>query len=263
MKKYILIFTLSLLMPIMSIQACDIKNPAGCDREGLIEIIKQIIISRTKSLEKPEIKPLEEIVKVPAPASLGLLEASILAKYAESLTGVDGSVILAIISRESSSGERFGGGIGNCYLKDIETGEGVDSKGNTVKRVMSPDRDIPSFLEITKDLGVSHDSLLVSCPMGSSWGGAIGIGQFIPSSWSLVSKEVTGFLGKVADPWAVKDGILAIAVLLQKNGVADNPRLGICRYHSGRCTANGEQYADDILSKADLIKGKVGDMLKN
>ncbi|OQB04095.1 MAG: hypothetical protein BWY21_02099 [Parcubacteria group bacterium ADurb.Bin216] len=128
---------------------------------------------------------------------------------------------------------------------------------------MSPDRDIPSFLEITKDLGVSYNSLLVSCPMGSSWGGAIGIGQFIPSSWSLVSKEVTGFLGKPADPWAVKDGILAIAVLLQKNGVVEDPRLGICRYHSGRCTTNGEKYADDILNKADLIKGKVGDMLKN
>ena len=256
MKKYIFnaIILLALLMPNFNIYAsCSVSNFRDCDREGLVRIIKEIIISRTGN----------KMVDRPVYRSLDLLEASVFAKHVESLTKVDASIILAIISRESSNGERFGGGIGNCYLKNITTGEGIDSKGNYVSRVMSPGRDVSDFLEISETLGKDYDGLLVSCPMESSWGGAIGVGQFIPSSWTLVSDDVSRLLGKTADPWEIMDGFLAIAILLEKNGVLENPKLGICRYHSGRCNANGEKYAEDIISKGGNIRSRINLMIQN
>lgn len=260
MKKYIFItiFTISLFLPSIGVHAsCDVSHLKECDREGLIRIIKEIIISRRNTPVVINNGSQEKTY----PDGLGFLEASVLAKYAGSLTGVDPSIILAIISRESSSGEKFGGGIGNCYLKDIESGAGIYSSGNPASKVMSPSRDIPSFLEIAESLGKDYGELLVSCPAGSGWGGAIGVGQFIPSSWALVSDDVSDILGRPADPWKTKDGFLAIAVLLNKNGVVDDPALGICRYHSGRCNTSGQAYADNIMMKADIIKLKMDSIL--
>ena len=90
---------------------------------------------------------------------------------------------------------------------------------------MKPVRDIPLFVQLTKQLGRNYQETPVSCcifrngkPWG--WGGAMGPAQFIPSTWALFAEQVQQLLQKntVADPWNVQDSFLAAALYLKKLG---------------------------------------------
>ena len=142
-------------------------------------------------------------------------EALKLAKYVENITGVRPAFLLAVLTQESNIGKN----VGQCYLKNLSTGSGiVASTGKFVRRVMKPSRDIKPFLAITKELGRDPLNTLVSCPMSYGWGGAMGPGQFIPSTWIKYSKRVQKITGKPADPWNIKDAFLATALYLKDFG---------------------------------------------
>lgn len=180
-------------------------------------------------------------------------------------TGVRPAFILAILMQETSLGKN----LGSCYLRDYQTGEGVGVNTGSVKpRTMSPTRDVPVFLEITRDLGLNPQSQRVSCwiamyskgsPIG--WGGAMGPAQFIPSTWTLFDERIERALGVgLANPWNPEHAILASALYLSDLGAGlqtySAERDAACRYYSGKkCSAGtGASYGTSVMKKAANIQ---------
>lgn len=178
-------------------------------------------------------------------------EAVKVAKRVENQTGVKAAFILGILTQESQIGHN----VGQCVVKDFDTGAGV--KINTSEdwpRIMKPGRDIPPFRDTIQKLNREGQpkSTLVSCwipacysgndissasvnngnvncgiagykPYG--WGGAMGPAQFIPSTWDLYDEKVTKITGEPADPWNFSHATLAAGLLLKANGAAAGTRV--------------------------------------
>ena len=134
---------------------------------------------------------------------------------------------------------------------------------------MKPTRDIVPFTDITLNLGRDPYKTLVSCPIASagssSWGGAMGPAQFIPSTWKLIKARVATALGVVnADPWNPRDAIMASALFLKDLGaVGDSYTAQIkaaCKYYGSggsKCT-----YGKQVMTKMANIQTKMIDPLQ-
>src|SRR5262249_1918529 len=140
----------------------------------------------------------------------------------------------AILTQESN----LGANVGQCYLKDPETGAGVGKNtGVSFPNVMNPTRDVPVFLEITKGLGINAYQTAVSCPIAGAggWGGAVGPAQFIPSTWKLFAARLENLLGYEANPWAPRDAFMASGMYLSDLGAvgdsASAQMKAACKYY--------------------------------
>ncbi len=174
-----------------------------------------------KKKDEVELKAAEirsrlfELIGVPEAPTFG--QALDIAKYVEGVTGVSPALLLAVLAQESNIGKN----VGQCYLKNPITGQGVVIyNGREISRVMKPSRDVSPFLEITEKLGRDSYNTPVSCPMTYGYGGAMGPAQFIPSTWMIYKDKVKEITGKVADPWNIKDAFLAAALYLVDYGAA-------------------------------------------
>jgi peptidoglycan hydrolase CwlO-like protein len=191
---------------------------------------------------------------------------------AQQKTGVRAAFILGIFAQESSldADATFGKQIGSCYLTDPTTGNGNGANtGSEQKRVMSPTRDVPPFLEITKALGRDPFKTRVSCwqpnydagvPFG--WGGAMGPAQFIASTWMIVKDDLAAALGipGMPDPWNPAHAFMAAAMHLRDIGAAGGTysaeRTAACRYYGGgsACTTVTSVYGNSVMIKTDNIQ---------
>lgn len=154
-----------------------------------------------------------ELIGVPDAPTFG--EAYEMAKNVEAITGVRPAFLLAVLKQESDIGKN----VGQCYLKNDETGAGIIAyNGVEVSNVMKPSRDVSPFLKITKELGRDPHETPVSCPMSYGYGGAMGPAQFIPSTWELYRDRLKEIANRPVDPWNIKDSFLAAAVYLSDYG---------------------------------------------
>lgn len=192
-----------------------------------------------------------ELIGVPKAPTFG--EALDIAKYVQTLTGVRPAFLLAVLTQESNIGKN----VGQCYLKNLETGAGVTAyNGKTVSKVMKPSRDIQPFLEITRELGRDPYNTPVSCPIPSvgGYGGAMGPAQFIPSTWMIYRDRVTAIIGKPADPWDIKDAFLAAALYLADYGAKNQTYNGEWQaamiYFSGTTNTKYRFYGDSVMKIA-------------
>jgi peptidoglycan hydrolase CwlO-like protein len=184
---------------------------------------------------------------------------------ASQVTGVRPAFILGILMQESNLGKN----VGACYVRDFDTGAGVGVNTGTYKsRVMSPVRDIPTFIGIVQRLGLSPTDTRVSCwiPMYSKgkpygWGGAMGPAQFIPSTWKLFEKRIESAMGGIANPWDPQHAILAGALYLKDLGASTQEysaeKNAACRYYSGKkClqSSDGSGYGTSVMKKVQNIQ---------
>ncbi|MEK7106380.1 MAG: lytic murein transglycosylase, partial [Patescibacteria group bacterium] len=189
------------------------------------------------------------------------------ANDASAVSGVTPAFILAIITQESN----LGANQGSCYVTNFDTGAGVGSKtGTPFKNVMKPTRDVGPFQDITIALGRDPAKTLVSCPIASagtsSWGGAMGPAQFIPSTWRGMASKVASALGvKTPDPWNPRDAIMASALFLKELGGVGNSYTAqikaACKYYgSGGSTCT---YGKQVMTKMANIQTKMIDPLQD
>ncbi len=194
-----------------------------------------------------------------------------LAQYAESKTGVQAAMILAILEQETN----LGSNLGSCVYNDI--------RGD--RAVMHPDRDQPIFLAISTILGFDARSRSVSCPLmrggvRTGWGGAMGPSQFIPSTWAVYGgivksgdtwvysessdaiRRING-TGLAANPFNNRDAFLATALLLRDNGATGSysaDRMAALRYYAGWGGASNPAnafYGDGVMNRKAKFEGQI------
>lgn len=193
-----------------------------------------------------------ELIGIPKAPTFG--EAYEIAKFVSAQTGIRPALLLAVLTQESNIGRN----VGQCFLTNPETGEGVRVKtGKKEFKVMSPRRDISPFLKITQELGRDPYNTPVSCPLKDKWGNAIGWGgamgpsQFIPSTWILYQEKVKAITGRLADPWNIKDAFLAAGLYLKDLGGKQNEFRAVMRYFSGYRWSKWEEfYGRSVLAIA-------------
>ncbi|MFH1178422.1 MAG: hypothetical protein V1711_01720 [bacterium] len=179
---------------------------------------------------------------------------------AEKATGTRAAMTLGVLKQETNLGENLGTG--------------------TWRVDMNPNRDQPVFVFITKTLGFDPDKMPVSKKPSYGWGGAMGPGQFIPSTWVcyggfvntksstctppsgatssfwqgpwqyVASKDrVRKLLGgsSPSNPWDAQVAIMATAMLMADNGAGTQTRaaerLAALRYFAGWAGAKNPAYS--------------------
>ncbi|MFI5206316.1 MAG: hypothetical protein ACHQVK_05240, partial [Candidatus Paceibacterales bacterium] len=91
-----------------------------------------------------------DLIGVPNAPTFG--EAYAIAKYVANVTGLRPSFIMAVLTQESNLGKN----VGQCYLKNTSTGDGIRIKtGAYSPKTMNPNRDIPAFLNIISSINQS------------------------------------------------------------------------------------------------------------
>lgn len=206
-------------------------------------------------------KRIFELVGVTKAPTFG--EALEIAKYVESIVGVRPALLLAILTQESNIGRN----VGQCYLSDPQTGAGVKiNSGTKLSRVMSPTRDVPHFLNITKALGRDPYSTPVSCPMSFGWGGAMGPAQFIPSTWNIYKDRVAAIIGRPGDPWNIRDAFLAAGLYLADYGAAAQTYNAEWKaamiYFSGSTNTRYRFYGDSVMALATRYQADIDTLEK-
>ncbi|MBI2449932.1 MAG: hypothetical protein HYV47_00175 [Candidatus Nealsonbacteria bacterium] len=240
----------------------------------------------TEEEYQKQLKEKQEIEKVAAQIRsrlfelIGVPEGGIefgkaveIAQYVERATGVRAAFLLSILAQESMRYGKIGENVGQCYLQNINTGDGTRIQtGAASIRTMNPTRDVPVFLEIIRELnqakGLVRDHLRtpVSCwitaysggkPYG--WGGAMGPAQFIPSTWVKYKTRILGIMGSLPDPWDIKDAFLAAALYLKDLGAENNEFKAAMKYFSGSSWTWLEEqaYGKPVIERAKQYQEEI------
>ena len=232
---------------------------------------KQQLLAQTKGIEanyqkliatnqKTAAQIRSELFVMRDSAAIPFGTALTYAEAAQKATGTRAAVTLGVLKQETNLGENLGTG--------------------TWRVDMSPNRDQPVFVFITQTLGLDPDKMPVSKKPWYGWGGAMGPGQFIPSTWVCYGGFVNVTTGTCAppsgaglsfwqgpwkyvaskdrvrtllgasvpsNPWDPQVAIMATAMLMADNGAGTQTpsaeRLAALRYFAGWVHANNPAYA--------------------
>ncbi|PIP26742.1 MAG: hypothetical protein COX31_00690 [Candidatus Moranbacteria bacterium CG23_combo_of_CG06-09_8_20_14_all_40_16] len=155
--------------------------------------------------------------------------------YASGKTGVRKEFLFAVLDKETDLG-RFTGG---CTYKNSKMGA-------TNEKI---------FKGICDDLGYDYKKMKVSCPLSYGIGGAMGVAQFMPSTWinPKYAPRIAAITGnKPANPWSLKDGILGMALYLKDKGgdKKSGEHTAAAAYHCGSNLSRTvcQNYANSVIS---------------
>ncbi|MHB8710443.1 MAG: hypothetical protein ACYC6X_02750 [Minisyncoccota bacterium] len=252
---------------------------------------KQQLLARTKGVEsnyqkliavnqKTAAQIRSELFTLRDSAAIPFGTALTYATAAEKATGTRAAVTLGVLKQETNLGENLGTG--------------------TWRIDMAPNRDQPVFVYITQTLGLDPDKMPVSKKPSYGWGGAMGPGQFIPSTWVCYggfvnmntntctpssgagvsfwkgpwqyasnNDRVRTLLGtsQPSNPWNARDAIMATAMLMADNGAGAQTyaaeRLAALRYFAGWTHARNPAYAfygDGVMEFASQFQQDINQL---
>ena len=170
--------------------------------------------------------------------------------------GIRPAFLIAELEQESA----LGANVGKCYIVDATSGATRKVTGQVYSKGIHPTRDLALFIQITTELGRDPFETPISC--GSSWGGAMGPAQFIPSTWIGYRDIVASLTGhSLPNPWDIEDAFVAAAAKLSRDGASSQTRAGEIaaskRYYCGSATSTKPgciNYANSVQRLAAEIE---------
>jgi len=187
---------------LLAIQASQRQEVAGQrrDKDQLLTVTKgkeALYQQLLKQSQKTAAEIRAQLYKLLGGGEIKFEDALRYAEFAASYSDIRPALLLAVMDRET----RFGQNIGRCSWRTA----------------MNPTHDQPLLLQITKELGLDPDLMLVSCPISQdgSYGGAMGVAQFLPSTWMLYHDRVQDVVNRPPSPWNPQDAFLATAFYLK------------------------------------------------
>src|SRR3989344_1147430 len=181
------------------------------------------------------------------------------AKYGQ-LAAIGAGIRPAFLIAELEQESALGANVGKCYIVDATSGATRKVTGQVYSKGIHPTRDLALFIQITTELGRDPFETPISC--GSSWGGAMGPAQFIPSTWIGYRDIVASLTGhSLPNPWDIEDAFVAAAAKLSRDGASSQTRAGEIaaskRYYCGSATSTKPgciKYANSVQRLAAEIE---------
>lgn len=166
-----------------------------------------------------------------AKVSVSLNSANDMARYASKLTGVRPALLLAVLKTESGVGSNIGSG---TYLEDM------------------PPSQREAFVRITKTLSLDPATTPISRGTSYGWGGAMGPGQFMPTTWEGIEGRLTTLVGHTPNPYDLADAFVATALFLADRGATkpEGEYEAVNRYIAGPNWQRFSWYGDRVLAVA-------------
>ncbi len=101
----------------------------------------------------------------------------------------------------------------------VETNLGSYTGGCTYKKANMTTANKNVFKTLAKELGYNYKKLKVSCAPGYGHGGAMGVAQFMPTTWLGYKSRIAAATGHTPpDPWNLTDGVMGMAFYLKNKG---------------------------------------------
>lgn len=130
--------------------------------------------------------------------------------YASSKTGLRPAYLLGVLEAESRLGLNVGTGNWKKDMYQCYRSLGYITKAEQQKN---------AFFQICQELGLNPDTQPVSAEPWYGCGGAMGIGQFMPTTWLAYRDRVASLTGhNPPSPWNHLDGFMASAIKLSDAG---------------------------------------------
>jgi len=153
-------------------------------------------------------------------------------KFAAGATGIRKNFLMGMLVVESGLGRYTG----SCNYKE--------SKMNKHRKEV--------FRKICKKLGYNYKKKKLSCPPKNykGTGGAMGVAQFMPDTWSAYENQIASRTGHhPPDPWNLVDGVTAMASKLARDGATS--KKGECQAAKRYLGGSHQWYCDKVLYWAE------------
>ncbi len=170
-----------------------------------------------KSVEK-DITFIREQLSLLERYQITLEEAIQDAIFAGSQTGVRPAFLLGVLEAESRLGLNVGTGnwredMYNCY--------------RSLGYITRAEKEKNAFFQICQELGLNPDSQPVSAEPWYGCGGAMGIAQFMPTTWLAYRDRAAALTGhNPPSPWSHRDAFTAAAIKLAAGGANQRTEIG-------------------------------------
>jgi peptidoglycan hydrolase CwlO-like protein len=189
---------------------------------------KESLLNKTKGEERlyqqliqgaeKDIAHIKEQLSLLERYDLTLEEAVGHAIFAASKTGIRPAFLLGVLEAESRLGLNVGKGtwqkdMYQCYRK--------------LGYITRAEKEKNAFIQICQELGLNPDLQPVSAEPWYGCGGAMGIAQFMPTTWLAYKAQVTALTGhNPPNPWIHQDAFMAAAIKLSQGGANQRTEIG-------------------------------------
>ncbi|MFH1671560.1 MAG: lytic murein transglycosylase [Candidatus Portnoybacteria bacterium] len=189
---------------------------------------KEDLLDKTKGQEaayqnlvkgkEQEISYIKEQLSLLERYNITLEEAVADAIFAASKTGIRPAFLLGVLEAESRLGLNVGTGTWKKDMYQCYRSLGYISKAEREKN---------AFFSICEGLGLNPDTQPVSAEPWYGCGGAMGVGQFMPTTWLAYRDRVAALTGNnPPNPWVHKDAFMASAIKLSEGGANQRTEMG-------------------------------------